>query len=96
MKKKTGWTYPDRTISGKKSDIIAECLEPQPYWDDWNDHRDGMRGYDDSTKIEKRTIPYWRRNDIIRWNKKNKLLLKRRKAMKERRTNITDLQLRLL
>ena len=23
--------------------LIAECLEPQPHWDDWNDWRDGMR-----------------------------------------------------
>ena len=42
-KRKDGWTYPNTTIKAKKKDIINECLEPQPFWDDWNDWRDGMR-----------------------------------------------------
>jgi len=93
MKKRTGWTYPDITIKGKKSDIIAECLDPQPFWDEWNNYRDGMRGYPDRKKIQRRIWSWWGGFDVSRWNKKNKLLLKRRKAMKERRT---DLQLSLL
>ena len=80
--KVTGWTYPESTVKGKKAEIIAECLDPEPFWDDWNDFRDGFRGYPDNTKIQKRTWHWWNGFNIPLWNKKNKLLLKRRKAMK--------------
>ena len=80
-KRKSGWVEPRSTIYAKKKDIIDDCLEPEPYWDDWIDHRDGFRGYDDKSKI--------RSNDLLResfeiprWNKKNKKLLNRRNARK--------------
>ena len=75
--KATGWTYPQCTIKEKKEYIINECLDPQPYWDEWNDHRDGFRGYDDRKKIQKHRCA---RYDNERWKKKNKLLLARRKV----------------
>lgn len=52
-KKRTGWVIPKCTLLRymKKKDVIDQCLEPTPYWDDWKDWRDGHRGYRDRTKI---------------------------------------------
>jgi hypothetical protein len=36
-------------LKDKKDIIINECLEPQIYWDDWNDYRDGFRYSKDNT-----------------------------------------------
>lgn len=61
--------------------IIENCLEPQEYWDDWVDYRDGLRGanYTDNTKFR---YPKWNRaEEIKKRNKKLKKLLKRRKLM---------------
>ena len=43
-KRKSGFVTPkivDKSM--KYSDIVEDCLEPQPYYDDWLDWRDGMR-----------------------------------------------------
>lgn len=42
-----GWKYPSSTLNHemKIQDIRNRCLEPQPYWDDWDEYRDGMRNY---------------------------------------------------
>ena len=80
----SGRTYPDATIKDTKQNIINECLDPQPFWDDWNDRRDGFRGYADKTKITKQPVPTWASWNHKYWNKKNKKLLRRRKAMKHK------------
>jgi hypothetical protein len=73
----SGWVYPDSTLKDNKPiNIINECLEPQPYYDDWIDYRDGFRDYNDKTKIRNN----YYRADVQCYNRKNKLLLKRRKA----------------
>lgn len=78
----SGRTYPDSTINDTKQNIINNCLDPQPFWDDWNDRRDGFRGYDDRTRIHKKSLCWYDWWNCARWNKKNKKLLLRRKAMK--------------
>ena len=77
-----GWVYPKLSIDIKKNDAINESLEPQPYLDDWQDQRDGLRGYDDKTKIKSPYVMCWNKNKIIKYNKKNKKLLKLRKIKK--------------
>ena len=79
----SGRVAPHSTLKRKKKKIIDECLEPQEYWDDWVDYRDGFRGYNDHTK--KRNQHCWLDKffNISRWNKKIKKLLKRRKQMKK-------------
>ena len=47
----SGWTTPTTTLTIPKKEIIAMCLEPQPYWDDWIDWRDSFRGHGDQTLI---------------------------------------------
>ena len=95
MARKDGYVTPNLTIKGKKKEIINECLEPQPFYDDWAEHRDGMRDWrSDRTKIKK--LPNWKLKEKINWwnrnskeytteetNKKNKKLLKVRKAKKQ-------------
>ena len=90
-KKRTGWRTPNFTIKGKFSDLIQNCLEPQKFWDEWNDPRDGFRWVTDRAKILKykghRQIDcrqvYWLYSDLnVDWDKKNKKLLKRRSEMK--------------
>jgi len=86
-KRKSGYVTPDLTIS--KQDLIKYDLFINPFYDDWVDFRDGFRDFtSDFKKIKKfhqsrgkhlcREIIQKR----IRMNKKQKKLLKRRKARK--------------
>lgn len=76
-----GRTYPASTIKDKKSNIINRCLEPAEQWNDWIERRDGRRGYNDRTKIRpKHNMPEV--YEVEKYNKKNKRLIKRRKAKK--------------
>ena len=79
----SGWVTPNLTIRCKKQFLINNCLEPQEFYDDWTDYRDGYRSSIDKTKIRRGCIS-WFENDRLRYNKKNKLLLKRRKAKKHK------------
>ena len=51
IRRHDGLVYPYSTLKIKKKDIIEQCLEPQAYWDDWIEYRDGHRGYSDKSKI---------------------------------------------
>jgi hypothetical protein len=55
-----GWKIPDLTIKEKKSNIINDGLDPQAYWDNWREYRDGYRniGDDRSKLLKKRKIKY--------------------------------------
>jgi len=85
-KRKSGYVTPDLTISMK--DLIKYDLFVIPIYDDWCDYRDSMRDcYSDSKKIKKRDLKIISHIEdlhekIIKSNKKQKKLLKRRKAMK--------------
>lgn len=43
LKKCSGWRTPKICGKMKYSEIIKQCLEPQIYYDDWFDWRDGLR-----------------------------------------------------
>lgn len=80
---KDGYVMPRSTLKINKTEIINECLEPQRFWDEWHDPRDGFRGIDDRKSIRSNNAMYLKNwANIVRWNKKNKLLLKRRKSKK--------------
>jgi len=78
-------TKKDRRNSGRK---VLKIYHPEElpyetvYWDNWIDFRDGMRGYNDHTKImpQKACLSDW--FDAKRWNKKNKRMAKIREARK--------------
>lgn len=65
-----------------KEDIINLGLEPQIYWDDWKDYRDGFRLNKDKTQIRSEFMPLADRFEIRRWNNKLKKLIERRMARK--------------
>jgi len=82
-----GRKYPHSTLRMKKKDMFDQCLEPQPYWDDWIDHRDGHRGYNDKTKIN--GICYCNFFDnVYRYNNKVKREIKIRTAKQKSNRNI--------
>ena len=97
-RKRSGWTTPNSTLKMKKSDLINECLEPQEYYDDWNDYRDGMRDWmNDRTKIKKGDVVKhynsWasERTQFLRQNNfKLKRLLRRRRVRKNSIRNQKD------
>jgi len=62
--------------------LIEEGLEPQIYWDDWKDYREGFRGSNDRKMLREEHMPLSKYFDVERWNKKLKALLLRRKARK--------------
>ncbi len=83
----SGWITPSSTIKDKKKNIINECLEPLPFYDDWVERRDGFRDWmNDRTKIKPKLFEtsewFYNYFDIKKLNKKLKRLLKRRKARK--------------
>ena len=54
VRRDSGRVTPTSTLKIPKRVIIDNCLEPQEQWDDWTDHRDGMRaGGRDKTKLKK-------------------------------------------
>ena len=54
-KRNTGRITP--RIKGKKSEIIENCLDPQPHWSDWDDWRDGFRDGKDRTLLKSPFMP---------------------------------------
>lgn len=91
----SGRVTPQTTIKNMKfSDINKQCLEPQEFWDDWQDYRDGQRNWiSDGKKIklndnelkqahQKLQVPALKKR--LERNLKNKKLLKIRKVRKEK------------
>ena len=80
----SGWVTPRLTTKNKHKEIVAECLEPQPFYDDWNNYRDSFRDWRrDRTKIKPWSLI--KQNDdkeLMRNNFKLQKLLKRRIAKK--------------
>ncbi|MBW2975998.1 hypothetical protein KY347_00975 [Candidatus Woesearchaeota archaeon] len=85
-KRKSGYFTPRLAIS--KKDLIKYDLFINPYYDDWNDYRDGLRDWYGDFKKIKRIDPgvACYREDLykkrIKMNLKQKSLLKRRQAGK--------------
>ncbi len=92
----SGRITPRFAIKGKYSELIADALEPQEFWDDWMDYRDGFRGDNDRKHIRKIPINSFKGRifDVKRWNNKLKKLNKIREAKKKRKVKmrmVTDL-----
>jgi len=77
----SGRVYPS-CFGARKEILIEEGLEPQDYWDDWKDYRDGFRGCDDRKMIRSEHMCGASYLDVKRWNKKLRLLFFRRKTRK--------------
>ena len=79
----SGWVTPRWAAPGKYSEAIEEGNEPQIYWDDWNEIRDGLRYDADASHIRGVRNGYNKNNfqeEIVEVNKKLKKLVLRRKA----------------
>ena len=85
-KRKSGYVTPNLTVS--KKELIEEDLFISPHYSDWDDWRDGFRDWFDDFKKIKKVNPrrklfneelYEKR---VRMNKKQKKLLRRRKAVR--------------
>ena len=83
-RRRSGWVTPRLTIKTKHKEIVQECLEPQPFYDDWNNYRDGMRDWRrDRTKIKPlHLLKEFDDKELIQNNLKLKRLLQRRVAKK--------------
>ena len=88
QRRHSGWVTPK--ICGKPmmkySEMIEQCLEPQPYWDDWTDYRDGWRHNSD----KKHFFHKWRtccfsEEEVYQINKKIKkqIIIRKAKKMKK-------------
>jgi hypothetical protein len=91
VRRHSGRVFGATTIKAKYKWIIDNCLEPQEYWDDWTDYRDGLRNwYADKSKIKNHRHRKRCESccEVEKNNKKLKLLLKRRDAMKRGRSAI--------
>ena len=76
-----GRRQPRLTAKDKKY-LIANGLEPESFWDDWADPRDGFRYNLDKTQIRSPNLWVMDGEEIIKQNKKLKRKLKLRRAMK--------------
>ena len=73
----------------KKSIMIAECLEPASYYDDWANYRDGFRNLSDKSLIKKypnttKLVNWEEPSEIAKNNKKLKRLIRRRKIRRNK------------
>jgi len=83
-----GYVTPAATVSRKE--LLENDLFLQPFYDDWNDYRDGMRDWFRDFKLIKRgyRAKWWCEELVykrILRNQKQKKLLRRRKARKSKR-----------
>lgn len=83
-RRKSGYVTPNLTVSQK--DLVKYNLFVNPFYSDWDDHRDGFRDWYGDYKLIK-NIPFkswrfelWEKRKHM--NKKQKKLLKIRKARK--------------
>lgn len=89
-KKERGRVTPNLHIRLPRKIILDNPeLEPQEYWDDWSDHRDGMRDGSDNSKIRQPIPNHWRchpetKMKIERMNRKLKMHAKIRKARRSK------------
>ena len=86
----TGYVTPQATVS--KKDLEKFDLFISPFYDDWEDYRDGFRDWFRDFKLIKRIHGNLRCRVYpelvekrLRMNLKQKMLLKRRNAMKNKR-----------
>lgn len=89
----SGRVTPYSTIKAKRDYLIQNCLEPQEFWDDWQDHRDGMRAWMmDRSKLHSNISCETENCEVCgqqyRDRKKHKRLLKIRKAKKRGRSSV--------
>ena len=63
-----------------KKEIIENCLEPQEYWNDWKDYRDGFRMNKDRKLLRNNFMNFASSLEVSRWNSKLKKLILRRRA----------------
>jgi hypothetical protein len=78
-RRNSGRIYPRVTKGVPVKKLIEEGLEPQCYWDDWKDYRDGFRNNKDRSHIYPVTVS-WARFDVKKNNDKLRRLLARRKC----------------
>ncbi len=81
LRRHSGRIFPRCSIRNEL--LNEEGLEPQPYWDNWRDYRDGFRGNKDRTMLRNENMGLGGFFNVKRWNKKLRLLILRRKARKE-------------
>lgn len=73
IRKRSGWRTPRLEDKSMKFDEIKiEALEPQEEYDDWFDHRDGMRDWPGKERKEKEIKKEGWKIRLRRWKKKIK------------------------
>ena len=78
-----------RLIKGiKQKELINEGLEPQEYWDEWKDYRDGFRYNKDRKHLRSRFMTFAENLNVKKWNRKLKRLILRRRARKMKNKRI--------
>lgn len=76
IRRESGRVWP--VLLDKENSYLMQWM-----WDDWIDYRDSFRYDPDRTHIRKRSW-FIEPEELKRYNDKNKLLLKRREAMKSK------------
>lgn len=69
--RRSGWITPKIEEKSMKFDEMKkEAMEPQPYYDDWMNYRDGLRNY--QGKLKKEIKKEGRKIRLRRFRKRNK------------------------
>lgn len=65
-----------------KEEVINYCLDPQVYWDDWKDYRDGFRVDRDRKHLRSQFMSFASNFEVEKWNNRLRRLISRRIARK--------------
>lgn len=84
-RKRSGRYYPRLSGKDNLNWLREECLLPQQAWDDWKDHRDGIRHDRDKTHIRFPFMTFADPQEIRKENEKLKRWEKIRRYRKEKR-----------
>ena len=90
QRRRSGYVTPHLTVHCSREFLNWWGIDPQPYWDDWVDWRDGLRDwFGDNKKIKKLSphqgLCYDNMFKRLYYNQKNKQREKIRKARKIKR-----------
>ena len=86
-RRQNGRVTPIIKLNIKREELVEQGLEPEEYWDDWEDYRVGFRINRDKSQLRSRFINFAKNLEVERYNKKIRKMSKRR-LLKKRSRNI--------
>lgn len=88
VRRHSGRVTPRIVGSFNMAEVVEQGLEPQPFWDDWKNYRDGQRVSRDRKLLRSPYMCAAGYLNVKKWNERLKNLILRRK-LKQNKVNFS-------